>query len=92
MRDGKFALQTFPPPGLDFLKQGEEFYVTGKAELVTDPKVRTSVIRDAKQHVGDDEALFELKIQRVMHSCGQQGRPEDYSPYGASGSLRLNQQ
>jgi len=80
LRDGKFALQTFPPPGLDFLKQGEEFYVTGKAELVTDPRVRACVITDAKQHVGDDEALFELKIRRVMHSQWATGKTGGLQP------------
>jgi len=60
--------------------KGEEFYVTGKAELVTDPRVRACVITDAKQHVGDDEALFELKIRRVMHSQWATGKTGGLQP------------
>ena len=68
LRDGRFALQTFPPASVEFRNAGEEFYITGTAELVTDPEARAAVLRDAQQHVGDDEALFELNIQTVMHS------------------------
>src|SRR5215813_6521965 len=48
LRDGRFALQSFPQP-----KPGsDEFYVTGKAEPVDDPAVRTEILRDAK-HMAD---------------------------------------
>jgi len=71
LRDARFALQTFPPPGLDFTKEGEEFYVVGQAEPIADHPARASVVADAHQHVGAEESLFELKIARVMHTIWQ---------------------
>src|SRR6266851_9303503 len=39
LRDGKYALQTFPQP-----KPGsDEFYIAGRAELVEDSAIRASV-------------------------------------------------
>jgi len=64
LRDGRYALQTFPQP-----KEGsDEFYITGRAELVDDPAIRASVFRDAKHMADELEILFELKIERVMHT------------------------
>ena len=64
MRDGRYALQTFPQP-----KPGsDEFYVTGSALLVEDPATRTAVLRDAKHMAQASEILFELQIDRVMHT------------------------
>ena len=62
--DGRYALQTFPQP-----KPGsDEFYVTGKAVLVDDPVARAAVYRDAKHMADESETLFELTIDRVMHT------------------------
>src|SRR5256886_13580269 len=44
VRDGRYALQTFPQPRAG----SDEFYVAGKAILVADPAVRAAVLRDAK--------------------------------------------
>jgi hypothetical protein len=64
MRDGRYALQTFPQP-----KPGsDEFYITGSALLVEDPATRTAVFRDAKHMADASEILFELWIDRVMHT------------------------
>ena len=68
LKDGRYALQAFPPPGLDYLKEGEEFYITGKGELADDNLLRQSVVADAAQHIGEEEVLFELMIERVMHT------------------------
>lgn len=67
LRDGRFAPQTLPRTGLDFRKEGEEFYMTGRALRVHDPGRRRDVLRDTGQHVGGEEAPFELMIDRVMY-------------------------
>ena len=64
VRDGRFALQAFPQP-----KPGsDEFYVTGRARLVSDTETRARVLRDAKHMANASELLFELLIDRVMHT------------------------
>ena len=63
-RDGRFALQSFPQPK----PAGDEFYVAGRALLVEDAATRAAVLRDA-QHMADAaEVLFELRLDRVMHT------------------------
>ena len=63
-RDGRYALQTFPQP-----KPGsDEFYVTGKAVLIDDAATRAAVLRDAKHMADASEIVFELRIDRVMHT------------------------
>src|SRR5438105_14272826 len=58
LRDGRFALQTFPQP-----KPGsDEFYVEGKAQLLEDPATRAAVFRDAKHMADASEVLFELWV------------------------------
>jgi ribosomal protein S18 acetylase RimI-like enzyme len=64
LRDGRFALQTFPQP-----KPGsDEFYIAGKALLVEDPATRATVFRDAKHMAAASEVLFELWMDRVTHT------------------------
>jgi Pyridoxamine 5'-phosphate oxidase len=64
LRDGRYALQTFPQP-----KAGsDEFYVAGKAVLVSDPGARAALLRDAKHMADESETAFELLIDRVMHT------------------------
>jgi hypothetical protein len=63
-RDGRFALQSFPQP-----KPGsDEFYVTGKAELVDDPAGRADILRAAKHMADASEVAFELWVDRVTHT------------------------
>jgi nitroimidazol reductase NimA-like FMN-containing flavoprotein (pyridoxamine 5'-phosphate oxidase superfamily) len=72
-RDGRYALQTFPPPR----KESEEFYVTGRAALVEDPETWKRAFADAKHLKSADEGLFELTIERVMHTTWEHwGTPE----------------
>jgi len=62
--DGRYALQTFPQP-----KPGsEEFYMSGKAVLTEDAVIRAAVLRDAKHMADESEILFELMIDRAMHT------------------------
>ena len=63
-RDGRYALQTFPQP-----KPGsDEFYVAGRAGLVEDPATRAGVLESARHRADASEALFELRLERVMHT------------------------
>ena len=64
MREGRYALQTFPQPK----PASDEFYVTGNTLLVEDPATRTAVFRDAKHMARPSEILFELRVDRVMHT------------------------
>jgi hypothetical protein len=63
-RDGRYALQTFPQP-----KPGsDEFYVTGRATRIDDATTRAAVCRDATHQFQPTEVLFELSLERVMHT------------------------
>jgi hypothetical protein len=63
-RDGRYALQAFPSPG----EESEEFYIAGCAQIVRDPATRQALITDTKILAGEDEVLFELMLDRVMHT------------------------
>ncbi len=63
-RDGRYALQTFPQP-----KPGsDEFYVAGKAVRIDDAAARDAVFRDSRHMWDPSEIVFELWIERVMHT------------------------
>lgn len=63
-RDGRYALQTFPQP-----KPGsDEFYLAGHARPVLEAATRDRVLRDARHRADPSEMLFELWIERVMHT------------------------
>ena len=63
-RDGRYALQTFPQPKLG----SEEFAVAGRAVRIDDAETRAAVFRDAKHMADPSEVLFELLVDRVMHT------------------------
>jgi hypothetical protein len=64
VRDARYALQTFPQP-----KAGsDEFYLAGRASLVTEPAMHRAVLRDARHQADAAEILFELGIERVLHT------------------------
>jgi hypothetical protein len=64
VRDGRYALQTFPQP-----KPGsDEFSLAGRARLIDDAATRAAVLRDARHRADESETLFELWIERVMHT------------------------
>jgi hypothetical protein len=63
-RDGRFALQAFPQPR----PGSDELYLAGQARLVTDAGVRTAVLGDARHQADASEVLFELWLERAMHT------------------------
>jgi hypothetical protein len=63
LRDGRFALHTFPPEERD-----EEFYCNGSAKPVSDPEIRAGVIATYHRHPRDTEVLFELDIEHILHT------------------------
>jgi hypothetical protein len=64
-RDGRYALQAFPPPNNTL---GEEFYVSGVAVCIQDPAFRQAMIAETEIRVEKDEVLFELFLDRVMYT------------------------
>ena len=63
-RDGRYALQSFPQP-----KPGsDEFFVSGTASPVADAQARANILRDAKHMADVSEIVFELLVDRVMHT------------------------
>lgn len=76
-RDGRFALQAFPQDKPD----SDEFYVSGTARLVDDPSVFASVLSDAKHQASPDEVLFELEIERAMHTWWEGFGTPDYRSF-----------
>jgi hypothetical protein len=63
-RDGRYALQSFPQP-----KAGsDEFYLAGVARRIADAATRQAVLREARHQTDAAEILFELTIERAMHT------------------------
>jgi hypothetical protein len=66
-RDGRYALHTFPAEDRD-----DEFYVTGRATLVTDAGRRARVYDNYIAQgttTGEDDPLFEFDIERALHAA-----------------------
>lgn len=64
-RDGRYALHAAAAP-----EGGEEFYVTGPAREIEDKSIRATVTAASGERLGlhDFEALFELGIERALHT------------------------
>jgi hypothetical protein len=72
-RDGRYALQAFPPPKN---VEGKEFYLSGAAKLIRDPLIRQAIITKTGIDVAKNEALFELFMDRAMFTMlVDQGAP-----------------
>jgi len=88
LRDGRYALHTFPPDKVD-----DEFYVTGRAARVDDPArraaVSAAVAAQGTTH-GEDDVLFELDIERALHAAygarGPDAWPPTYTKWQDTGS------
>jgi hypothetical protein len=64
VRDGRFALHTFPPVEVD-----DEFYLTGRATLIEDEETRKQVEQaqiDSGATTSGDEWCFEFDIERAL--------------------------
>ena len=76
LRDGRFALQAFPPPKNE---QHEEFYLSGCAVLIRDMNILRKLITDTAIQAEDTEALFELLFDRAMYTrLENQGTPVEH--------------
>lgn len=64
IRDGRYALQTFPEPR----PGSDEFYLTGRARRIDEPAARAAVIRDARHVAHESEIVFELWVERITHT------------------------
>jgi hypothetical protein len=79
LRDGRYALHTFPSPDVD-----DEFYLTGRATHRDDAELAGRV-RDTFTATGatstHDEMLFELDIEHVLLSTyKKRGEPDNFPP------------
>jgi hypothetical protein len=67
LRDGRFALHSFPGPEVD-----DEFLVMGRARMIDEESLRSRVRADLKSKgmtSTEDELLFEFQIDRAMHAA-----------------------
>lgn len=65
LRNGRFALHAFPTD-----EGGEEFYVRGRAERITDADVKTQIVAAVGGRQGGQafEALFRCALESVLHT------------------------
>jgi hypothetical protein len=63
LRDGRYALQAFPPTDN---KAGGEFNLAGVAERIQDPEVCQAILDETGLQVEAGELLFELLVERAM--------------------------
>jgi len=78
LRDGRYALHTFPPEKVD-----DEFYVTGRASHVTDAALRAHVYEVYTAQgttTGEEDPLFELSIERALHAAYKSRGPGSWPP------------
>ena len=75
-RDGRYALQAFPPQNN---QENEEFYLAGRAAWIQELAIRHALIADTKIRVEESEVLFELLLDRAMHTkLVHPGTPGEY--------------
>jgi len=64
-RDGRYALQAFPPHENE---DGKEFYLTGIVECIEDPPIRRAILTETGIRVEESEVLFELWVDKAMYT------------------------
>jgi hypothetical protein len=74
VRDPRFALHAFPAD------EDEEFYVGGEARPVNDADVREAVIGTHHYRPGEEERLFELRLDRALHTTWTNWAKPDMRP------------
>lgn len=72
--DGRYALQAFPQAK----PNSDEFFLSGLARRIEDQVLHAKVLSDAKHHASPDEILFELEIDRAMHTRWEGFGTPDY--------------
>ena len=75
IRDGRYALHAYPDKDND-----ESFYCRGPALEITDIDLRRSTEAAVVHHVRPDEVLFELLVDRVLHTTWVNPRQPDTHP------------
>lgn len=71
--DGRFAMHALPG------KRDDEFYMTGRATLVTSPDERKAVVEGANHTVHTDDDVFNLLAGYVMTAHWENmGQPDTY--------------
>jgi hypothetical protein len=73
-RDGRYALQAFPQAKPD----SDEFYLSGQAIRIEDEGRHSQVLSDAKHRANPNEILFELMVERAMHTYWEGFGTPDY--------------
>ena len=74
-RDGRYALQAFPPLENE---NCQEFYISGVAQCISDPSTRQDIIAQTGIYVEEHEQLFELLLDRAMYTTlADQGSPKE---------------
>ena len=66
LRDGRYALQAFPPPEGE---PGGELYLAGVAERIQDAGVCQAIEAETGVRVEAGEVLFELLLECAMVTC-----------------------
>ena len=74
-RDGRFALHSNPCADND-----DEFYCSGAAVRIEDSNLRRAIASIAKHAVRDDEVLYELKLDRALHTTWKNPRQPNTEP------------
>jgi hypothetical protein len=75
LRDPRYALHSFPrfPDAAGW--NDEEFAVSGRARLVTDPAEREAVVAVHNDTVEEDDRFWELMIESAFHKYRIDGKP-----------------
>ena len=74
-RDGRFALHSNPCADND-----DEFYCSGATIRVQDRGLRAAIADEAKHDVGAQEILYELNIDRALHTTWKNPRQPNTEP------------
>lgn len=74
LRDPRYALHAFPAD------QDEEFYVAGAAARIDDASVWEAVVATHHYRPREDERLFELRIDRALHTTWTNWAQPDTKP------------
>jgi hypothetical protein len=73
LRDGRYALHSWPLPFEADSFNDEEFYLTGTSRLIEDERVRARIAKAVGDNPETGE-VFELDIERVLHKSRPDGK------------------